>query len=126
MACLGGALLVSGLYPLTQVYQVNEDAKRGDLTLARRLGQRNVYRYILACVVMGVAFTAGSCVALGFRTSAIVLGLYFVFVAVAILKIQKVQGQLETRQVYRRVMALNYFNATVFWLVLGHSFSTRL
>lgn len=126
LACLGGALMVSALYPLTQVYQVNEDARRGDLTLARRLGPKNVYRYILAGVLAGMACLAASYIALGFVTSAIILALYLVGVALAIATIRAVQNHLETRQVYRRVMALNYLNATVFWLVLGHSLTTRL
>lgn len=32
--------LFAALYPLTQLYQLQEDARRGDLTLARRLGLR--------------------------------------------------------------------------------------
>jgi 1,4-dihydroxy-2-naphthoate octaprenyltransferase len=122
IACLGGALLVSGLYPLTQVYQVNEDARRGDLTLARRLGPRRVYWYILAFVLAGMGCTAASYLALGFKTSAMVFAIYLIGVALAIIGIRGVQDQLDPRQVYRRVMALNYVNASVFWLVLGHSF----
>ena len=117
---------MSALYPLTQVYQVNEDARRGDLTLARRLGQKNVYRYILASLLAGIVCTAASYVALGFVPSAIILAIYLTGVAIAIARIRAVQNRLETRQVYRRVMALNYLNATVLWLVLGHSLTTRL
>jgi 1,4-dihydroxy-2-naphthoate octaprenyltransferase len=122
LACLGGALLVSGLYPLTQVYQVTEDAKRGDLTLARRLGPSRVYWYILTLVLAGMACTAAAYVMLGFTNSAILMATYLVGVAIAIASIRKAQSRHEPRQVYRRVMALNYLNATVFWLVLGDSF----
>ncbi len=35
---IGSALLLTGSYPLTQLYQIEEDLKRGDNTLASRLG----------------------------------------------------------------------------------------
>lgn len=126
LACLGAALIVSGLYPLTQVYQLEEDARRGDLTLARRLGQQHVYQYIVAVLLAGMACTAASYVSLGFVNSAIVLALYLTGVAVAITGIRAKQSRLDMRQVYRRVMTLNYLNATVLWLVLGLSLTTRL
>jgi 1,4-dihydroxy-2-naphthoate octaprenyltransferase len=38
---LGAALVTLGLYPITQVYQIDEDRKRGDRTLATVLGWRH-------------------------------------------------------------------------------------
>jgi 1,4-dihydroxy-2-naphthoate octaprenyltransferase len=35
---IGSALLFGGGYPITQIYQHEEDARRGDLTLSRKLG----------------------------------------------------------------------------------------
>jgi 4-hydroxybenzoate polyprenyltransferase len=45
------ALLVTGLYPLTQVYQIEEDSKRGDRTFAVRYGPQRVF--VLAVSLMG-------------------------------------------------------------------------
>ena len=50
---LGAAVMVAGLYPVTQVYQIAEDRARGDITLPVRLGWR---RTLLAS---GLATTAG-------------------------------------------------------------------
>lgn len=36
-------LLLMAIYPLTQVYQHEEDAKRGDMTISRKLGIRNTF-----------------------------------------------------------------------------------
>ncbi len=51
---LGFGFLFAGLYPLTQIYQFEEDSRRGDRTLARTLGVR---RSLLVSVgAVGAAF----------------------------------------------------------------------
>jgi 4-hydroxybenzoate polyprenyltransferase len=47
--------LFACLYPLTQIYQFEEDRARGDRTLALQLGERR--SLIVAVVMAGVAFT---------------------------------------------------------------------
>jgi 4-hydroxybenzoate polyprenyltransferase len=47
-----------GFYPLTQVYQMAEDAERGDYTLALALGKQNALRLAIAGVGVGCAFLA--------------------------------------------------------------------
>jgi lycopene elongase/hydratase (dihydrobisanhydrobacterioruberin-forming) len=51
---LGFCPLFAALYPLTQIYQIEEDARRGDRTLARALGIRR--SLLLATVSAAVAF----------------------------------------------------------------------
>ena len=51
------ALIMSGSYPLTQIYQHEEDAKRGDHTLSRMLGIQGTFifsgvSYLLASVFL--------------------------------------------------------------------------
>ncbi|MCU0448606.1 MAG: UbiA family prenyltransferase [Bernardetiaceae bacterium] len=50
------SLMLLGSYPMTQVYQHAEDARRGDLTLSRWLGIRGTFLYTMT--VFGAA-TAG-------------------------------------------------------------------
>jgi len=47
-----------GFYPLTQIYQMAEDAERGDHTLALALGKQNALRLGLLGVGMGFVFLA--------------------------------------------------------------------
>jgi len=47
-----------GFYPLTQIYQMEEDARRGDYTLALALGKQNALRLGLLGVGMGFVFLA--------------------------------------------------------------------
>jgi 4-hydroxybenzoate polyprenyltransferase len=49
---LGFCLLFGSLYPLTQIYQINTDRKRGDLTLASALGRRTS---LTLAIVLGIA-----------------------------------------------------------------------
>jgi len=56
IALLGGAaatLLILGLYPLTQLFQVAEDAGRGDRTVAVAWGPRACFALSLACLAVG-------------------------------------------------------------------------
>jgi 4-hydroxybenzoate polyprenyltransferase len=64
----GGAIVVlafcplfAGLYPLTQLYQIEEDTRRGDRTLARILGVRRSLEIALVAVAAAFAlFTWGA------------------------------------------------------------------
>ena len=53
----GSALTALGLYPATQVFQVEEDRKRGDRTLAVALGPRAALRFGAVCLALGGAVT---------------------------------------------------------------------
>lgn len=53
VAALAATLIIGGMYPLTQIYQLDADAERGDLTSARFLGVQNSFRLALFCVGIG-------------------------------------------------------------------------
>ncbi|HEY0867178.1 MAG TPA: UbiA family prenyltransferase [Fimbriimonas sp.] len=46
----GASLTTLGLYPLTQIYQIEEDARRGDRTLAVMLGKQGAIRFGALCL----------------------------------------------------------------------------
>ncbi len=50
------SLLLMGFYPMTQIYQHTEDARRGDMTMSRLLGVKGTF--IFTFIVFGVTFTA--------------------------------------------------------------------
>lgn len=52
-------LLTTGFYPLSQLYQIDEDRQRGDFTFAVVYGPQNSFRFSLACLMAG-----GACIAL--------------------------------------------------------------
>lgn len=51
-------LLTTGFYPLSQLYQLDEDRARGDLTFSVVYGPAASFRFSLACLVLG-----GGCIA---------------------------------------------------------------
>ena len=51
---LATALIITGLYPLTQVYQIEEDRSRGDYTFAVHYGPRRVFQTARGLVGVGV------------------------------------------------------------------------
>ncbi|PYO96268.1 MAG: hypothetical protein DMD60_11110 [Gemmatimonadetes bacterium] len=65
LVLLGFCPLFAGLYPLTQLYQLEEDRRRGDRTLALRLGLRASLGIALACIALAFALFGGAAVMLG-------------------------------------------------------------
>lgn len=55
LGALGATLIIGGMYPLTQIYQLDADAQRGDLTAARWLGIDKSFQLALCCVAAGGA-----------------------------------------------------------------------
>lgn len=56
---IGFFFLFAGFYPLTQLYQMDEDRARGDSTLALALGKRNALRLALVAILVAFAFFLG-------------------------------------------------------------------
>jgi 4-hydroxybenzoate polyprenyltransferase len=53
LPALLNSLMLVGSYPMTQIYQHEEDGKRGDLTMSRLLGIRGTFIYTMA--IFGIA-----------------------------------------------------------------------
>jgi len=70
----GASLLVGALYPLTQLFQVAEDAARGDRTAAIVLGRRGTCAAAVGLSVVGAVCMALSADAGGRALDAVVLG----------------------------------------------------
>ena len=60
--------LFASLYPLTQLYQVDEDARRGDRTLAVRLGPARSLDAALAACAIAFGLFASACFIAGWTT----------------------------------------------------------
>lgn len=54
LAALGAALVTLGLYPITQVYQIEEDRERGDVTVPVRLGWRRSFLFSSVFITLGL------------------------------------------------------------------------
>ncbi len=59
--CIGFGLLFAALYPLTQIYQVEEDTQRGDQTLVIRFGIGHSLTYAILATLSAHAWFAQAC-----------------------------------------------------------------
>ena len=64
LVLLGFCPLFAGLYPLTQLYQMEEDRRRGDRTLALLLGLRASLGVAIACTALAFALFGWAAVVL--------------------------------------------------------------
>jgi 4-hydroxybenzoate polyprenyltransferase len=55
LAAVSAVLLILALYPLTQLYQIDEDAARGDRTVAVVWGPQRCITFAVACTLLGGA-----------------------------------------------------------------------
>jgi len=67
--------LFAGLYPLTQLYQMEEDGRRGDRTLALLLGLRASLGVAIACTALAFALFGWAAAVLDVRASPLVVPL---------------------------------------------------
>lgn len=58
LMCVGFFFLFAALYPLTQIYQVEEDARRGDQTLVLKMGVARSLSYALGATVVAHLYFA--------------------------------------------------------------------
>lgn len=122
---LGGCgitLITMGLYPLTQIYQLEADRAKGDRTLALWLGTRNAFRFALAAILL-----AGACMVtlfgLYFRlVEAVILCGYFVGLWGLVHRWGRIFDGMSEMQNYDMVMRLNLVNSGSFTLFLGLHF----
>lgn len=73
-------LMVTAVYPLTQIYQHDEDRQRGDLTLSRLLGIRGTFIFSLSCLTVALGallFLSGDLRWLAFILLQLPVGLKF-------------------------------------------------
>jgi 4-hydroxybenzoate polyprenyltransferase len=85
LGILAAALITVGFYPLTQIYQIDEDLARGDLTFAAWAGPRRVFRFaitVLSIAALGLVAVIGW--RLGWRQALIVSLFYGGLLAVII------------------------------------------
>jgi hypothetical protein len=113
---LGVACLIVSLFPLSQVYQVDEDLHRRDLTFTARYGLAGVRSAFAILFPAGTVLLAGAMAVMDPRLGAAFLCLGGVAGAVIWLVLRKVRMDAEE---YGRVMAVKYVASGLFGVFLG-------
>jgi 1,4-dihydroxy-2-naphthoate octaprenyltransferase len=61
LAVLAAVMFTTGFYPITQIYQVDEDLARGDLTFAARAGPRGTFVFGLVTMTLAAGLLIFVC-----------------------------------------------------------------
>jgi 4-hydroxybenzoate polyprenyltransferase len=103
--------LILALYPLTQLYQIEEDAARGDRTLAVAWGPAGCFRFSLTCAVVGGVAMLAVIVRRFGLVDAMLVGFGLVLQLVGIAWLARGFDSRAVVARYRRVMRLNALSA---------------
>jgi 1,4-dihydroxy-2-naphthoate octaprenyltransferase len=115
---VSAGLVALGLYPATQVFQVEEDSRRGDRTLAVALGPARALRFGNFCLAVGAASAAWIAARRFGTDEAVLLALGFAALIAAQERLARILPRLGRLGVYREAMRLIRIATTGFLLFL--------
>jgi 1,4-dihydroxy-2-naphthoate octaprenyltransferase len=115
LAALGVASILVSLYPISQLFQLEEDRNRGDRTLALQIGVKGVrtyymYTYSFGSILVGASLSFNQ---LGLAIFFIVASLGGFLLTYSVL--HKLQG---TEKEYKQVMRIKYLSSFSFLLYI--------
>lgn len=118
-ASIGAALIFVSLYPVSQIYQAAEDAKRGDLTFSMRYGLQRVQQFFLISFFTGLLIL---CVAMYIIYAIPALALFIIGLCSMFILLKFVNGLKGQESEYRNVMNIKLFASLgfVFFLILAN------
>jgi 4-hydroxybenzoate polyprenyltransferase len=104
---LVSTLFLAGSYPLTQVYQHEEDGRRGDLTISRMLGVNGTFAFSAASLLLATALLVWAYLKMG-QVQNILLFLFFSIPVVVVFGQWLVQVRKDRRAVsFENTMRMN-------------------
>jgi 1,4-dihydroxy-2-naphthoate octaprenyltransferase len=114
---LGAALTALGLYPATQVFQVEEDRARGDRTLAVALGPARALRFGALCLLAAGAVTAWLVARCFGPSDAVLIVLGYFGLSLAVERLARIGAS--DPSLYRRAMRITRWGTAGFLLFLA-------
>lgn len=105
VAAVGASLLLLSLYPISQIYQQDEDRKRGDQTFTLRYGKKGIERFFIGGFATGLVL-----VALAMGQSHVMFSVLFGVIGLLILiAVYRILSSLDsTKDDYSKVMWVKY------------------
>jgi 4-hydroxybenzoate polyprenyltransferase len=114
-AGIGAGFMMLSLYPVSQIYQVEEDTKRGDFTFASVYGLKGVRWFNSISFILGVVIL-GLSIYFVYQPLSIVFLIAGVIVWVILMK--WVQSLSTEKDQYREVMQIKYIVSGIFVLFI--------
>ncbi len=115
LAALGVTLMLLSLYPLSQIYQRDEDLRRGDQTFALQYGRKGVNRFFAAAFFTGLLLVTGAICYQHLRL-AVIFGIIGVVTGLVVRSM--LRGLSASDKDYRRVMRIKYGTSLAFVVFL--------
>jgi len=115
IAAAGVTFMLLSLYPLSQIYQQDEDLRRGDQTFAVQYGTYAVYRFFKISFLIGVFFVAGA-ILYSHKKLALLFGGIGIVIWIAVhFVLKKLTAKAED---YEKVMWIKYGTSLAFVVFL--------
>ena len=114
LGSLSAGLTTLGMYPVTQVYQIEEDALRGDRTICVLLGPGRALRLSQACFLAAGAAATPLCWSRFGRTDASVMAAAYLAIILGLETLRRRFGELDCRAAFRTVMRIIYASSAAF------------
>lgn len=112
-------LITVGFYPLTQIYQIEEDLARGDLTFTAWAGPQPSFRFAIGVQSVAAALLVGVIWHLLGLWQALLVALFYGSLLVAIAQWASVFDNERVLDNYRRVMRINMLTSLGFLGFIG-------
>ncbi len=115
LGSIGAAMILLSIYPVSQIFQGEEDSKRGDVTFYLKYGLAGIKRFFMISFPAGLLMIFGSLYQF-YAYPAIVLFatgfLSYLFLSVIVLNLKGIEEE------YEKVMGLKFFASLSFVLFL--------
>lgn len=115
LASAGVTLMLLSLYPISQIYQIEEDRSRGDYTFAVQFGKKGVTQFFISAFLIGLILVS---LAIGVSDFWIAIFFGVIGVIVGLIVFVLLKGLSIKSEDYSRVMWIKYGTSMAFVLFL--------
>jgi 1,4-dihydroxy-2-naphthoate octaprenyltransferase len=107
-------LTTMGFYPLTQIYQIEEDLERGDLTFAAWRGPKGTFRFAIGVQAVAALLLVGVVAQVLGWANALVVAVVYGILAAATIHWSRTFDGARILENYRRIMVINTISSLGF------------
>ena len=119
LGILAMTFITVGFYPLTQIYQIEEDLARGDLTFAAWVGPKGVFRFAISLQGLAALLLVGVVAQLLGWINALVVAIVYGILATATIYWARTFDETRILENYRRIMLINTVSSLGFMGFVG-------
>jgi 4-hydroxybenzoate polyprenyltransferase len=119
VSVLAVTLVTVGFYPITQIYQIEEDRSRGDHTFAVQFGVRRTFLFSLVVQAIATLVLVGLIYDFMSSLAASLVAVFYVGLLIYTGYWGRTFNPADVMRNFRRVMAINTITSTGFTIMIG-------